>query len=66
MASKLKSKVIKINDFVIDLSHICCIQKSEKLLRFVFLKEFDFHIYLATERDADTILEKCYQMMKGD
>jgi hypothetical protein len=63
---KSKSKIIKFNDHVIDLSKVYYIFKSEKILKFVFLEEFDLPIWFATERDAETILDKCFQMMKGE
>lgn len=66
MLSKSKSKVIKVNDYVIDLSNVLYIQKIQKSLKFIFTETILADMSFASERDADTILEKCHQIMKGE
>jgi len=65
MLSKSKSKVIKINNHIIDLSRVDYLYITENRITCTFQGDvvvFEF----STERDAETIFEKIYLMMKGD
>lgn len=61
-----KSKLLKLHDAIYDLSKATAVTVEKNVLAISFetsnaCVEYDF----ATEKDAITILDKCYEIMKG-